>query len=143
MTWPSFTMKQLLTAVLLMCMGMGGMSFWWRSPDHNRFLPTAILVLGGVCVLMGVLFLAAKRRRGLFLTLALLGGILGSLAGDSLGSILSSLFRADTIQMHSRTQTLGTFLGMGIGAFTVLLFAAISECRKARSEEMPHEDVSQ
>src|SRR5690242_13558125 len=88
MTWPSFTMKRLLTAVLLMCIGMGAISRSLQTDFYERgFLDTAAIVLGMVSIFVGVILLTTQRRRMRTLAIALCGTIPGGLLGGLIAEV--------------------------------------------------------
>lgn len=80
MAWPTFTTKQLLTSVLLMCIGMGGISYSLRI-ERQGIIETTALVLGIVSIFVSVILLATKRQRMRVLALALCGSLPGSFLG--------------------------------------------------------------
>jgi hypothetical protein len=118
MTWPSFTTKQLLTAVLLVCIGMGGISYSLHADFYERgFLETAASVLGMVGIFVGVILLATKRRRLRTLALALCGTIPGGFLGGLIAEIIAP-------PRHFKGQTTGEwfladwmiYAGIALGA---------------------------
>lgn len=121
-------MKQLLCAVSLICIGMSGISCYLRIRG-DRFLPTVLLVLGGACTLLGVIQLMTKRRRALFLTLALLGAIPVGVIGWSIADLMHFQLEGMLGPTGSRRDTLIAFAGMGLGALCVLTMLLIQASR--------------
>jgi hypothetical protein len=148
MSFPRFSLKQLLLSVLWISIGFGGIVFSLRdwnlslrqSDDWLAHIQPVVRmagrVIGWTFFCIGVIGLITARQRAKVLILALCGVIPGAIVGELVRNTIFPV--GPTSSGYERnTENVIPWLGMALGSIVFLIGGAIAAHWKRRQENRP------